>query len=471
MQLHVVAAGDDHAVALGQQAQPEQVAQGAARGFAGALAGAVEVDREHVAHQGHAPAGAIVAGQAVDRHLGPEARQEAGRAAGFGQRDDAAHVDVFGQEHAGHGDGLVGAFEPALRLLEVGVVVELALGAKADAHHGLDRLHRVAARGRFGREHHRVGAVDDRVGHVQHLGAGRDRVVDHRLQHLGGGDDDAVVLERGADDLLLQAGQFGVADLHAQVAARHHHHVRGAGDFNEVFDGLGAFDLGDQEGVGAGGLRQRAGLVHVGRGAAEGHGQEVHAQASSNRDVLLVLVGERAQRQAAAEAVEALAVGQRAVGEHAGADAVAFDRQHFDRHQAVVEQQRVARMHVVDQAQVADADLAGVTRRRVGTAQQVELVAGDQRHLATGELFDADLRALQVGQDADFAALFGRGFAHRRHPRRVLFGRAVGEVQAHHVDAGAHQAGKHARCVGGRAEGGEDLGAAKWRGHGGFWRF
>ena len=92
----------------------------------GGQAAAVEVDREHVAHQRHAPAGAVVARQAEDRHRRAEARQVARGAAGFGQRQDRAHLDVFGQEHAGHRDRLVGALQVARRRLEIGVVVELA---------------------------------------------------------------------------------------------------------------------------------------------------------------------------------------------------------------------------------------------------------------------------------------------------------------------------------------------------------
>jgi hypothetical protein len=71
-------------------------------------------------------------------------------------------------------------------------------------------------------------------------------LVDHRLQHLGGGDHHPVARQRLADDLLLQAGQLGVADLHAQVAARDHHHVAGVDDLGQVLDRLGALDLGHQ---------------------------------------------------------------------------------------------------------------------------------------------------------------------------------------------------------------------------------
>src|SRR5690606_35744854 len=77
-----------------------------------------------------------------------------------------------------------------------------------------------------------------------------------------------------------------------------------------------------------------------------------------------------------------------------------------------------------------------------------------------GETLDADLRPRQIGQNAHFGTHALRGGAHRSGALGLAGGIAVGEVQADHVDAGTEQFVKHARRVGGRAEGGEDLGAA-----------
>ena len=76
--------------------------------------------------------------------------------------------------------------------------------------------------------------------------------------------------------------------------------------------------------------------------AAERHGDEVDAELGGDLDQFLVALGQRAQRQAAALLVQALAVGQRAVVEHGGDDALALDRVHAQLQQAVVEQQHVA---------------------------------------------------------------------------------------------------------------------------------
>ena len=65
----------------------------------------------------------------------------------------------------------------------------MALGFDDDAGHHGDRFNRVLAHGRFAGEHDGVGAVVNGVGHVGDLGARGARVLDHRLEHLRGGDD------------------------------------------------------------------------------------------------------------------------------------------------------------------------------------------------------------------------------------------------------------------------------------------
>ena len=67
-------------------------------------------------------------------------------------------------------------------------VAQARLGDARDPVHDPDRLDRVVADRRLLGEHHRVGAVVDRVGDVGHLGARRPGGAHHRRQHLGRGD-------------------------------------------------------------------------------------------------------------------------------------------------------------------------------------------------------------------------------------------------------------------------------------------
>ncbi|MCY1239710.1 hypothetical protein D9M72_525200 [compost metagenome] len=129
---------------------------------------------------------------------------------------------MIGREQRTHRHRLVDARKGLVQ--EIGVELHHLglLGFDADRGHGLDRLHGVAAGGGFGRQHHRVGAVQHGVGHVRDLGARGHRVDDHALHHLGGCDGQLVGLARQLDHALLQRRHGGVAHFHGQVAARHH---------------------------------------------------------------------------------------------------------------------------------------------------------------------------------------------------------------------------------------------------------
>ena len=118
------------------------------------------------------------------------------------------------------------------------------------------------------------------------------------------------------------------------------------------------------------------------------------------RDVLAILVGQRAGGQAAALAVDALVVAELAADQHAGLDARAVDAQHLQADLPVVEQQHVAGEHVRRQLLVGDPDRslgAGIDGER---GIQGELRAVGELHLAGREAVDADLRALQIAEHA-----------------------------------------------------------------------
>ncbi len=112
---------------------------------------------------------------------------------------------------------------------------------------------------------------------------------------MGGGDHHFFAGHGFTDDFFLQPGQFGIANLHAQIATRHHHHVAGIHDFGQVFNCFGTFDLGHQRGVAAMCTCHPARFVHVFGIAAERHRDEVHLHARGNHDQLAVFLGDRAQ--------------------------------------------------------------------------------------------------------------------------------------------------------------------------------
>ena len=141
----------------------------------------------------------------------------------------------------------------ALRAHDVDVV-GVALDLGGDPVHGGDRLDREGAGGRFGRQHHRVAALEDGGGDVGHLGAGRHRRGDHRFEHLGGDDHRLAGAAAGAGDLLLDAGHALQRHLDAEVAAGDHQRVGVLDDRRQALDRLRLLDLGEDAGAAAGEL-------------------------------------------------------------------------------------------------------------------------------------------------------------------------------------------------------------------------
>jgi len=139
-------------------------------------------------------------------------------------------------------------------------------------------------------------------------------------------------------------------------------------------------------------------------------------------------------------------------------DFLAAHAEHFQLQPAVVEQQDVAKADVLRQVLVVEADPLLAAHRAGGVED--ELVVDGQRDLAFLEFADANLRPLQVAEDADGTAAFGGSGTDAFGPRLVVGGGAVGEIHAHHVDAGIDQAFENFRRRRSGAEGGYDLGVA-----------
>ena len=199
------------------------------------------------------------------------------------------------------------------------------------------------------REHHGVGAVVDRVGHVGDLGARGPRVLDHRLQHLRGGDHRLAELGGAADDVLLNGGNLLRRQLDAQVAAGHHDGVGGGEDGVQVLDGLGLFQLGDDPGFAAVGRDAIAHQADILRGAHEGDGDGVHAVLQRELKILGVLFRQRGHAHRNAGQVDALVFAQHAAVDDLADHVVALHLVDAQLDQAVGEQNARALLDVFRQ--------------------------------------------------------------------------------------------------------------------------
>ena len=108
---------------------------------------------------------------------------------------------------------------------------------------------------------------------------------------------------------------------------------------------------------------------------------------------------------------------------------------HVEHDLAVVEQQHRARADIARQLFVVQARAAAVAD--LEPRVEHEALSLLERDLAVLELADADLGTLQVAKDGDRAAQLGGQPLHQRGAILVVLRRAMREVQAHDVDAGA----------------------------------
>ena len=349
---------------------------------------------------------------------------------------------MVGGKQRAHGNGLVDAAKGLADKVGVEFGRLAALGGQANLRHFLHRLQRVLARSSFGREHDGVGAIKHRVGHVAHLGAGGHRVGDHGLHHLRGGDHHLVVLASELDHALLQCGYRRVTDFDRQVAARNHDAVAGQQYLQQLGNRLGAFDFGNQAGLvvvlGGCHIAELARHFHVGGAFRKAHGHIVGLKGHGGADVVHVFGSQRGRGEAAALLVNAFVVRQLTAQLDGGVYLLTHHRIHGDDDQAVVQQEGITSLHFFGQRLVVQADGVDVAEFSACSVQN-ELVAVFQKHLALGKLTNANLGPLQIGHDGHLAPGALGGFAHQAGPVNVVLGRAVAEVQPHHIDASANQ--------------------------------
>ena len=213
-------------------------------------------------------------------------------------------------EQGGHCDGLIDAHELLVDEIAVQLVHLRALGGERNRAHGADGFDRIFAGRRFGREHHGVGAIEHRVGHIANFRARWHGGGDHALHHLRGGDRELVTVAGAFDHALLQRGHGGVADLNGEIAARDHDAVAGVDDFVERLrdDRFSALNLRDEFRLAARRRQNGARRLHVVSAFGERDGEVIAINFDRRFDVRQVFCRERRCGQSTAQAIDALVV-------------------------------------------------------------------------------------------------------------------------------------------------------------------
>ena len=252
-------------------------------------------------------------------------------------------------------------------------------------------------------------------------------------------------------------------ELDAEVAAGDHDPVERVHDVREELHRLRLLDLGDERDPGPAGvghdLPRELGVVGA---ADEGHRDDVRAGGQRPAQVGLVLLGQRGRADVDARQVDALVVGDLPADHDPQVHPAAAHAGDVELDVAVVDQDAVADPHVIGQALVGGGRLAHVTGDVLGGDR--ELLARDEPDRPVGEHAEADLRPLQVGEDADGPAGHVRARPYPVVNGQVVGLRAVAHVEPGDVHAGADQRGDLLLAGGRGPKGADDLRTAAHRG-------
>ena len=198
-----------------------------------------------------------------------------------------------------------------------------------DAVHHVQHQQRVSTSGGLGRQHDRVAAVPDCIGHVARLGPRGRLLGDHRFEHLRGGNHRYAAVIGVLNDAFLEHRHLLGRQLDAQVAAGNHYRVGHVQDLVEIVDRLALFELDHQWRGAPDVAHQLVGCPHLRRGAHEGQRDIVDAQLlESERHVRAVLFGDRRRGHRHAWQVDALVLAQRATLFDARPDLAVFGPLH-----------------------------------------------------------------------------------------------------------------------------------------------
>ncbi len=186
----------------------------------------------------------------------------------------------------------------------------------------------------------------------------------------------------------------------AQVAACHHQRIRKLDDLVYPLDRLRLLDLRHQSNAAAGDL---ANLGKVLRALDEGKRHPIDLSCRQHGvEVDAVLVRQRADAKQGIGQADALAIRNPRAGNDRGDDALAIGLFGAQMQLAIVDEQAMAGLHRFEDLRMRKIDAAAVAGH-VAVVER-ECLADLELDLAFGELSDAQLRPLQIGEDADRTA-------------------------------------------------------------------
>ena len=146
--------------------------------------------------------------------------EEVGHDAPESESDEFGTGNGVGEDDGGFGGFVFVGFEGGVGGKTAGGVA--LLDAAGDGIEDFDAFVGVLADAGFAAEHDAVDLFDDGVKDVGDFGPGRDGILDHAFEHLGGDDDFSTVVGASFNDVALDDGEVFNGAFAAEVAAGDH---------------------------------------------------------------------------------------------------------------------------------------------------------------------------------------------------------------------------------------------------------
>lgn len=170
--------------------------------------------------------------------------------------------------------------------------------------HHFDGLFGIATLGSFSRQHDAVSTVEDRIGDIGDLGAGRTGVVGHGFEHLCRADDGLAGHVAFGDHHLLSDEHLGGRNLDSQVTTSYHDPIGFPQNLVEIIDPLLVLDLGDDLDLLSLLTEDFANVLDVVCSSNEGCEDHVHVILCPKLEVINVFLGKRWQVNVCAREVD-----------------------------------------------------------------------------------------------------------------------------------------------------------------------
>ena len=254
----------------------------------------------------------------------------------------------------------------------------------------------------------------------------------------------------------LDPGDLLDGDFHSQVSPGDHDAVRRGQDVIQMIQGIAALDLGNDEGLVPQGL---GGFPHGFQVFPRFHkrlADRVHPLRQGEFQAPAVVFREGADAQVDAGKIESLAGAQLPSHYYAAVHHLPLDVHHLKLDEAVGQQQGVPRFHCLGQKCKGHRGAPGITddffrgQRKGGSR--------GEHHGLRGDLPEAHLGAGKVRQDGQTASRRPRSLAEVVHYPLVGAEIAMGKVDPGHIHPGLDHLPHDFGRLGGRADGGHNLG-------------